>query len=337
MFNWAIIGTGGIANRFVSVLGSKTQGCLYGVLATSHFKAEQFLSNKDQFSDKEATIFENLEALLNDSDVDAIYIATPHTYHYEYAKKALQHGIPVLCEKPLTVTAAETQELIKIAQQNKTFLMEALWTKTLPAWKRVKEVLEEGVIGEVDHYSADMGFFFKHDPSHRLFNKGLAGGVLLDLGVYPISLVTNMSGMPTGVLATAIIGDTGVDIKTLVSLSFDDQVTASITLTTRSTTENAFWIYGSKGRICVANLFSAAQSLIIEVGDNRCEESYPFELNGFEYQIRESIACINSGEIENPNVTHAETLSVMRVLDQIRSQIGVTYPEDSALSLYSNK
>lgn len=328
MFNWAIVGSGGIANRFASTLGAEELGQLRGVLATNPSKADLFLSKLLPPANSDARAYQNLEALLKDPQVDAVYIATPHTAHFDYAKKLLQMGKPVLCEKPLTVTAAETRALIEIANHNRVFLMEALWTKTLPAWQRVRQLLGNGVIGEIDHYSADMGFHFEYDAAHRLFSRELAGGVLLDLGVYPIALVIWLSGAPTDVSATAVLGPTGVDLKTMVNLKFESQVSASFTLTTRSTTENAFWLYGSKGKLCVESLFSEGQKLFYDVGDKRIEEAYPFELNGFEYQIRESVQCINSGMIEHPSVTHKDTLSAMQVLDQVRAKIGVRYRAD---------
>ena len=325
MFKWAVIGTGGIAHRFVSVLGTPKYGQLRGVLATSIDKAESFLLSQKDACCGGGRSYRDIDALLDDDAIDAVYIATPHTLHFEFAQQLLSAHIPVLCEKPLTVTADEARVLANLSEQNRVFLMEALWTKTLPVWHRVKQLLDSNIIGKVDHYSADIGFYFPYDKAHRLYDKNLAGGILLDMGVYPISMANWLSGVPCAIQATSIFSDEGVDLKTMINMTFANQLTASFTLTTASTTENAFWIYGRNGTIRVDNLFSAAQGLMYDVGRNKVTETYPFEINGFEYQIREAVECIVGGAIEHPSVTHQNTLDVMTIVDQIREKVGLDY------------
>ncbi|MFT6099614.1 MAG: putative dehydrogenase [Arenicella sp.] len=331
MFNWAVIGTGGIADRFTSVLtSSRVSGCeaygqLRGVLATSESKARDFIVKHQGAACAGAISYDDISALIADAEIDAVYIATPHTSHYDFTRQLLMAQKPVLCEKPLTVTAAETQHLIELARHNKVFLMEALWTKTLPVWHRVKQLLKQGEIGEVDHFSADMGFYFPYDSTHRLFNRELAGGILLDMGVYPISLANWLAGVPIDITASSVFSDQGVDLKTMVNMRFDKQLTASFTLSTKSTTENAFWIYGEDGWIRVDDLFSESQGLTYQIAGQTTKESYPFEINGFEYQIAEVVKCVSEGIIEHENVTHQNTLEVMTIVDRIREQIGLQY------------
>jgi len=325
MFNWAVIGTGGIADKFTSVLGSSRYGALSGVLATSQAKAENFLQKHQRATCNSASIYNDVKELIDDTEIDAVYVATPHASHYDYTRRLLTAGKPVLCEKPLTVTAAETKRLIELSEANGVFLMEALWTKTLPVWHRVQQLLADGAIGKVDHYSADMGFYFEYDASHRLFNKELAGGILLDMGVYPIALANWLSGVPTDLSARSILSDQAIDLKTMINMTFENEVTANFTLTTRSTTENAFWIYGQKGGIRVDDLFSESQSLTYNVEGQRFEEFYPFEINGFEYQVSGVVDCIANGVIEHPNVTHKNTLEVMTIADQLRHKLGIQY------------
>lgn len=325
MFNWAVIGTGGIAERFTSVLGSQEYGQLRGVLATSEAKAINFIQKHQRAACDGVIIYDGIAALLEDAEIDAVYVATPHTSHYDFTRQLLAAKKPVLCEKPLTVTAEESQTLISLAQDNSVFLMEALWTKTLPVWHRVRQLLKDKVIGKVDHYSADMGFYFPYDSSHRLFNKKLAGGILLDMGVYPISLANWLSGTPIDIAAKSVLSDQGVDLKTMVNMTFKDQITANFTLTTMSTTENTFWIYGQEGRIRVDDLFSESQGLTYEIGKQCFKESYPFEINGFEYQVGEVVKCISEGALEHPNVTHQNTFETMVIVDQIREKIGIRY------------
>ena len=322
-FSWAIIGSGGISRHFMNTLKTLEETRVAGVLGSHPDKARSFLQENGGPESQDAVVYATIDELIADKNVDAVYVGTPHTKHFEHVELLMTNGIPALCEKPITVTGTQAQTLVELARQNKVFLMEALWTRTLPTWHRVRELIDEGAIGEVDHYSADIGSRYPYDPEHRLFNPELAGGVLLDLGVYPVSLAHMLSGVPEQINGTAVLTDQHVDLKTLIHLRFRDSITASFGLTSQSTSHNAFWVYGSAGQIKVANLFSAAQSVEIIKGGKSTIENYPFAATGFEYQIREAMQCIRAGEIEHPIVTHQSTIEVMAVIDQLRSQLGI--------------
>jgi len=328
-FNWVVIGPGHIAKKFVAALEAPNCGQLHGLLGNSIEKSKHFLAQLDLSNDT-IQIYPSLESLLEDKHIDGIYIATPHSAHYQYAKSALLAGIPVLCEKPLTVTAKQTQELIELSQQNNTFLMEAMWSKCLPIWQRIKTLINEGLIGELDHLRADMGTRFDTNPAGRIFNKALAGGALLDIGIYPTTLFIWLNQhSPIRIVSDAIIGHTGVDEKTWVNLHFNNQIVANFSLTTRSVTENVMQIYGEKGHMKINSRFWHPERIEYCVDGQTQHEEFPLELNGFEYQIREAVNCIQKGLIETPIIPHSETLSVMQTLDTIRQQIGLRYDVDN--------
>lgn len=326
-FNWAIVGTGAIAKRFASVLqGSEEFGKLSGVLATSHEKAECFLSTQGRATKESAICYANSTELANDKSISAVYIATPHPSHFGLAKEFLQAKKPVLCEKPMTMNSAQGRELVELANEHDVFLMEALWTKTLPIWKAVETMLGEGVIGTIDHYSCDIGYYFPFDREHRLFNKSLGGGVTLDLAVYPIALANSLSGIPRNVQARTILCDTGVDIKTNILMTFNRQVTGTFCATACSTSESSFRVYGSQGILTAENLFSGPLPAIqVENNDGLRKTFFPFEVNGFEYQIRDVISCVRSGEIESKYVPHKQTIEVLEMLDEVRAKIDLVY------------
>ncbi len=322
-FNWAIIGTGGIATQFARTLEAIQATNLIGVLGTSEAKAEQFISGLQQSVTQKSTTYDSIDSLINDEGVDAVYIATPHPSHFLYAQQLLRKNIAVLCEKPLTMTAREAIELITLSKQTNTFLMEAMWTKTLPSWTRIFELINQGALGKLDHISADIGFLFPYQPQHRLFNPKLGGGVLLDLGVYPLSLAHSIAGTPHSFYANCKLTSNTVDTKTLLQLEYENSVTANFYLTSHSNASNTFSIYGDHGSIRVLDIFSTSQTIDVAVNNHTTTESYPFEITGFEYQIRQSIDCIRSGSIEHPVVTHQSTIEVMRTLDKIRLKEGI--------------
>lgn len=295
------------------------------MLASSPAKAAQFIE-LIKIPTAEASTYLDMAALLADDQVDGVYIATPHNSHAQYARQALLAGVPVLCEKPLTVTAAETKQLIEAAAQTNTLLMEAMWSKMLPLWQYVHQLLAGEVIGPVHQYSADMGFRMAYSAEHRLFNPALAGGILLDMGVYPLALFNWLHGSAAQqIQSTAVLAPTGVDQQTLVNLRFSGGVLGQFSLTTRSIPHNEMWIYGERGHIRISSPFWQSESLTINIDGQANQQNYPFEFNGFEYQIREAIRCTNAGLVESPCVPHRESLSIMQQLDEIRAQIGVRY------------
>ncbi|HYF64449.1 MAG TPA: Gfo/Idh/MocA family oxidoreductase, partial [Herpetosiphonaceae bacterium] len=269
---------------------------------------------------------DSYEALAADPEVDAVYIATPHRYHREQALLCLEAGKAVLCEKPLTVNAAETAALIELARAKNVFLMEALWTRYLPVYRHVREWLDAGLIGDVELISSTFGFAMTRDPNDRILNHELAGGGLLDLGVYNVAMSQWVMGRdPVEIAAQARIGETNVDELTSASLRYDDGSVSQFTCTIRAGTANEFAIYGRGGHIRVHNIFCAATAATLVTAGKELTVSEPFRATGFEYQIEEAMRCMQAGLLESPSMTHAQSLANMTTMDRIRAAIGLRY------------
>jgi len=321
-FNWGIIGPGRIANQFADGLKVIDDAALYAVASTRLDRANTFAAQHGG----EKT-YDSYEALVSDPHVDAIYIATPHRFHLENALLCLKAGKPVLCEKPLTVNAAETQRLIETARANKVFLMEALWTRYLPIYGQVREWLDAQSIGELRLLVSTFGFNVPKAENDRWLNPDLAGGTLLDMGVYPIAVSQWIMGQnPKAFSVQSQLAWTGVDVLTAGLLQYDNGVVSQFHTSFVHDGVNDFYIYGFTGHIRIhANYWGSTQASLVTSGQTTTI-SRPFRGGGFEYQTEEAMRCIRAGLLESPSMTHADTLANMDLMDQMRAQIGVKYP-----------
>jgi len=321
-FKWGIIGPGRIAHQFAEGLKVIDDATLYAVASNSAERAQAFAAQHG--GEKTYTFY---EALVNDPQVDAIYIATPHRFHIDNALLCLTAGKPVLCEKPLTVNAAEAQQLIETARANKVFLMEALWTRYLPIYQPIRAWLEAKAIGDLRLLVSNFGINIPKDPGERWLNPELAGGTLLDMGVYPIAVSQWVMGqMPQSVSAQAYLGSTGVDELVAVLLKYENGVISQFNSNFITDGVNDFMIYGSTGHIRIhANYWAATQATLV-TADQTVTVSRPFRGGGFEYQTEEAMRCIRAGLLESPAMSHADTLANMRLMDSIRAEIGLKYP-----------
>lgn len=319
-FNWGLIGPGRIAHRFAQALTAAGTGKLYAVASTNAERAKVF-AHKYQ-----APIsYSRYDALLADPNVNAIYIATPHSFHFELAAACLKAGKPVLCEKPLTVTATQTQALIELSRQHQVFLMEALWTRFLPVYLQVKSWLKEGRIGQPRLVQSNFGFAIERNDADRLLNPDLAGGVLLDMGVYCLSMSQWVfDRKPKQITSQGMVGPTGVDELMTVSLDFGNDQFGQFCCNFICDTENALTIYGSQGRIHVDEMFWDARRAQLQTQDGDTEIfDQPYAASGFEYQIQEARQCIENGLLESPTISHQMTLDTMQLMDDLREQAGV--------------
>jgi len=321
-FNWGILGPGRIANQFAKGLQVIDDAAMYAVASTSLERAETFAK---QYGG--AKTYNSYEAMLNDPQVDGVYIATPHRYHFENIMQCLKAGKPVLCEKPLTVNANEARELFKTSQENKVFLMEALWSRYLPIYSVVRQWLDDKAIGDISLMVGTFGFNAPKDAEDRWQNPELAGGTLLDMGVYPIAISQWVMGMqPKSFKAMAHIGNTNVDELTTVLLKYENDVIAQFHSSFLSNHVNDFLIYGSKGYIRIHPAFWASTKASLITGDQELTVSRPLRAGGFEYQTEEAMRCIRAGLLESPGMSHADTLANMELMDNIRAEIGLKYP-----------
>ncbi|MCX6078743.1 MAG: Gfo/Idh/MocA family oxidoreductase [Chloroflexi bacterium] len=321
-FNWGLLGPGLIAQQFADDLKVVEGAALYAVASSSIERARAFaLQNGGEKS------YDSYEALVNDPQVDGVYIATPHRFHFENTMLCLKAGKPVLCEKPLTVNAAEAKILIETAQAEKVFLMEALWTRFLPIFGQIREWLDERAIGDVHLLSSTFGFSIPKGKEQRWLNPELAGGTLLDMGVYPIATSQWVLGqMPESFGARAIVGETGVDELTSVVLKYPNEIISQFSTNFLSNNVNEFFIYGTKGTICIHANYWGASKATLSVDGRDLTVSKPPRGGGFEYQTEETMRCVRAGLLESPGMTHAQTLANMDLMDQIRAVIGVKYP-----------
>jgi len=320
-FNWGIIGPGRIAHTFAKAIEVIDNAKIYAVASRDKERALEFANEYNA-----SVTYNSYEKIVNDPQVDAIYIATPHRYHFEQTLLALNIGKPVLCEKPLTVNSRETKILIDTAKKNNVFLMEALWTRYLPIYQVVKSWLNEGVIGDVKLLNSTFGFAFERNLEDRKFNHELAGGTLLDLGVYNVAISQwVMNQNPIEFSAHGYLGETNVDELLAVNLQYESGAVSQFSCTYLSKNENDFIIYGSKGYIRIHNMFWGAKKATLYIGDKKITEECPFRATGFEYQIEEAMNCICENKLESSIMPHIHTLENMMLMDSIRNKIGLKY------------
>ncbi len=321
-FNWGIIGPGRIAHKFAESIRQLKGSNLYAIASRS---SKDMNGLKREFHAEKA--YETYEDLLADPAIQAIYIATPHRFHFENAKLCLSNGKPVLIEKPITVNRAEMQKLVDLSIKNKLFMMEAMWTRFLPVFGQIREWIEEGVIGESRLAISSFGFHARRDPEDRWLNPQLAGGAVLDLSVYNVAATQMVfNNIPENITAEAKIGPTGVDELVIAGLDYGNGQSARFMCTFLANPFAALQIWGTKGNIITSSPFNSAEkvSLFNESGETIFEQKH--KINGFEYQIEEVQRCIEAGLIESPLMSHKDSLDDLYIMDEIRRQIGLRYP-----------
>lgn len=320
-FRWAILGPGNIAHTFAQALSAWPDAKLEAVASRSLDRAQAFAG---QYGAPRA--YGSYAELAASSEFDAVYIATPHPQHCEAALLCMEHGHPVLVEKPMVINAAQARRLADCACANGVFLMEAMWTRFLPAMAQARRWIAEGRIGEPRLLTADFSFRAGSDPHSRLLDPALGGGALLDVGIYVMELATMIFGaQPVAAHGEAFIGPTGVDEQTAITLRYGSGALAVLTCAVRTQGHQTAVLCGTEGRIEFGQ-FWKAQSLRLVCGDAVEELKFPLMVNGFEYQIREVMDCIAADRIESPLLTHQESCAVQEMMDDMRGHWGLRYP-----------
>lgn len=324
MFKIGIIGTGWIADKMAETLKGNPQGCqCYAVSSRTTEKAQAFAQ---QWGIPKA--YGSYEALVQDPDVDLVYIATPHSHHYAHTRLALMNGKPCLVEKAFAANARETEELLALAKSKGLFITEAIWTRYMPLSMKVRELMESGIIGKPRVLTATLCYMMEN--KERIVRPELCGGALLDLGVYCLNFARMYFG--TDIVRTVTNChkcDTGMDMHESISLSFADGKMANLQSGTLCLNDRQGIISGTDGYIRVDNVNCPH---LVEVYRNyELVASYPKPadmVTGYEYQVFESKRCIEAGLLESPMMPHAETLSIMRQMDSLRKEWVVVYPMD---------
>jgi len=323
---WGILGPGNIARSFVEALQVIEGATLHAVASASSPERAQAFADKHGA----ARAYGSYAELLADPDVDAVYVATLNHQHLPATLQSLKAGKPTLCEKPIAVNLAEAEKMCATAKEQGVFLMEAMWTRFLPAIRKARAWIDEGRIGETRIVRASFGFKAGPvDPESRMFNPHLAAGAYLDVGIYPLSFAQHFMGEnPLAVKASAHLGETGVDEQSALLCEYSGGRFALLDAAVRTLTEHAASVEGTLGRIrIVPKFWRASRIQLVAPGDKIVDEfEAPFRASGFEYEIEEVMRCVEAGLIESPIMPHAESLGNMRVLDEARRQVGLKYP-----------
>lgn len=322
--NWGIMGCGRIASLFAEGLRTLKNSRITGAASLTPEKADRFA--KAHQIPKSYTKY---ESLAEDPNIDIVYVATLHNAHYSNTLMALHSGKHVLCEKPFTLNAAQAKELIKTARTKKLFLMEAMWTRFLPASQKIKQLIDRGEIGEIQTLRSEFGFYTPWNPNDRLHNLNLAGGALLDIGIYPVSYAHWIFGeKPLKINGSAYIGSTHVDEHSSYLLTFTKGRSALLFSSFNIKVPNEALIAGTKGYIRIPNFFKPTKFWAYDQKGKLHTFRIPYKSTGLQYQAKAAADCICKGEIESSIMPLNETLEIMETLDTLRSQWKLVYPEE---------
>ena len=319
-----ILGAGPIAGKMADTIARIPDVENYAVASRDLKKAEEFAKIHGI-----SKAYGSYEELLSDSSADLIYIALPHSHHYEWTLEAFNHGRNVLCEKAFAVNAGQAEEMIQIARDKNLLLAEAIWTRYMPSRTIIDEIIKSGIIGELKSVCANLGYKINHVK--RLTDPALAGGSLLDLTVYPLNFASMVWGDDyTRMEAFCTYTDTGVDGQDTVSLFYPDGRTASLFTTIYSATDRRGMIYGTNGYIEVININNPEKIIVFVNSNNRPvlykEYSIPEQISGYEYEVLSCKKAMEEGKCECPEMPHEETLRIMKQMDEIRKKFGIVYP-----------
>jgi len=318
---WGIVGPGKIARKFVSDLLLVDKAELTAVASRSLERAQEFAN---EYGAKHS--FGSYDELFQSGTVDVVYVATPHNFHKELSIKALQHGIGVLCEKPLGVNRAEVEAQVEASQKHKAFLMEAMWSRFNPSVQKLKQMVDAGEIGDLTYIHADFAFYaLDRDEDSRLFNPNLASGTLLDIGIYPIFLSYLLLGMPNEIMAKAKFHKNGTELQT--SMIFDYQnaqamLYSGFTSNSRMEAE----ISGTKGEVFLNSRWHEADGYTMVKNDETEKVDLPLKGIGYYYEILEVHQCLRNNKIESDLWSHQNSLDLLELLDSVRNKCGVSFP-----------
>lgn len=320
---WGILATGTIAAKFAETVNMmETEQVLVACASRTMEKAEAFRAKYGIIR-----AYDSYEAMMQDPDVDAVYIATPNNMHYENCVMCLEAGKHVLCEKPFTVDREEAEKLFALAKEKGLFIMEAFWIRFLPALQKMKELIEDGIIGNVIWARSDYGFVAKGARKDRKFDSSLAGGALLDIGIYNLGFMRMVMGdvQPESFESQYHINEYGTDDFSTILLRYPGGKSAVVTTSIGINMTRYAIVYGTKGSIALDD-FQHAEKLTVQVeGECACVIDLPKEINGFEYQIREVDRCVKLGMITSDLLKAEDTLDILELMGDIRKSWGMTF------------
>jgi predicted dehydrogenase len=314
---WGFIGTGKIAQTFARDLALIDEGEVVAVGSRRQETADAF---GDEFN--VARRYDSYEALVSDPDVDAVYVGTPHPMHFENASLALHHGKPVLVEKAFTMNGAEASELVDLARQRGLFMMEAMWTRFLPHVVALRDLVKNGVLGELVMVEADHGKWFAEDPNFRLFSPELGGSAMLDLGVYPVSFASMLLGTPSRIAAMVDPAFTGVDGQASMIFGYHSGAQALLTCTSAARSASRACVTGTDARVEIdADFYAPTSFRLITRGGDVTPYTFDVAPRGLRYQAIEVARCLEEGMLESPVMPLDESVSIMNTMREVMATL----------------
>lgn len=317
---WGILGLGKIARKFCLGLQHVEGAEIYAVASRSQEKADFFA--KEHHAKK---AYGSYEEMIKDENVDVIYVATPHVFHFKQTLLCLRNKKPVLCEKPFAMNKAEVEQMIATAKKEKVFLMEAMWTQFLPHFEYVYKLVQSGVYGKIKSLKADFGFAAEFDENGRLFNKDLGGGSLLDIGIYPVFMALSFLGEPEKITASANFSTTEIDEECNMIFHYPGGVEAKLDSNIGRKTPTTATIVLEKATISMNSRFHEPTS--VQVLTPEGEESSDFNVvaNGYNFEAEHVQKMLKEGRTESTEMTFEKSLQLIGLLDRIRTEIGLEY------------
>lgn len=307
---FGIIGAGNIAHKFCEAAKLVAGASVIAVASRTQGKAQAFAKEQGL-----GLSYDNYEDLLANPDIDAVYIATTHNFHYENAMQCIDYKKAILCEKCFVLTKKQAEEVFKEAQKNQVFVMEAMWSRFLPAINKAKEWINSGQIGDIELGNCMIAFKADSDPKNRIMNPDLAGGALYDIGVYAIEIMTYLINQPMKEVQTMVAyAATGVDKVDNITLKFESCI-ANLQCLVTTNCPNGLYLYGTKGYLYIPNMHYASECFLYREGEAVTHFNEPL-INGFEYQIQEMITCMQKGELESQIMPHKDTVQCAEIFDQ---------------------
>lgn len=324
MIKIGVIGAGNITNTFCQAVNQSVKGAKLEAIASRSLKNAEKYKEKYAFS----KAYGSYEELYEDKDIDLIYIATPHGFHYEQMMRILDFNKHILCEKSFTLNQVQAKEVFAKAKDKNVFMMEAMWTRFLPVIRELQKDIKNNIIGEINYLEADFCFIPDKTIDHRLFQPILGGGALLDVGIYPITFANLFMGIPKRFESKVEMFETGVDIYGEIEYIYD-KGKAVLRAGLNVDLPHLATIKGTKGTILVEGLHATESAKIYNNHNELIKHiQIPHESNGFEYEIREVIKCINNGKTESSIMPHQTTLNILKQMDDIRKSWNFSYPQE---------
>ena len=315
-----ILGAGGIASTMAKTVAGMKNVEAYAVAARDLERARVFAQ---KYEVKKA--YGSYEEMLADDEVELVYIATPHSHHYLHAKMCLEAGKYVLCEKAFTVNAEQAQKLFDLAKEKKLLITEAIWTRYMPSRKMINDIIKSGVIGEVTAVTANLSYTVSH--VERIRKPELAGGALLDVGVYPINFASMVLGDKVKDVKATAIFQNGVDILDSIAMVFEGDRMATLQCGAREISDRMGSIFGTRGYMQVQNINNPEKITVFDT-EHKEVASYvvPEQISGYEYEVESCMKAIQEGKLECPEMPHAETIRIMKIMDDIRKSWNYEIP-----------